>query len=87
MNEWDNYQVSDSDDEEMNDWDDDDEMNDWNDDGENDSDDEQMNDWDDDEENDWDDDEQAVEVTQLASKQERIDNIFSVSRGHHLCLH
>ncbi len=46
-----------------------------------------MNDSDDDEENNWDDDEQAVEVTQLASKQERIDNIFSVSRGHHLCLH
>ncbi len=49
--------------------------------------DEEMNDRNDDGENDWDDDEQAVEVTQLASKQERIDNIFSVSRGHHLCLH
>ncbi len=52
----------------------------------NDSDDEEMNDWDDDEENDWNDEEQAVEVTQLASKQEGIDIIFSVSRGHHLCL-
>ncbi len=53
----------------------------------NDSDDEEMNDSDGNEENDWYDDEQTVKVTQLASKQEGIDNIFSVSRGHHLCLH
>ncbi len=52
-----------------------------------DSDDEEMNDSDDDEENDWDDDEQVVKVTQLASKQEGIDHIFSVFQGHHLCLH